>query len=118
MTSHSKKQLRQLDTLEAAFRRELVERLRACAAGNGTLLFLVSPFRPVSWPSVRCDDADELFAAPSRIVACGPSTNSVPMPAWRRATAMRASDTSTPTITTGLAHASKPCSCSRNSARR
>ncbi|MCA8951501.1 MAG: hypothetical protein KDE27_18480, partial [Planctomycetes bacterium] len=62
------KLLRELDTLEAGFRSRLVRALRGCAAGRGTLLFLVSSLRPEAWPpSVRCDEADELFAMASEV---------------------------------------------------
>ena len=70
MTRRAEKQLRQLDALEAEFRRDLVAYLRACAAGRDTLLFLVSSLRPESWPpSVRSIVADELFETASEILA-------------------------------------------------
>lgn len=70
MTRRAEKQLRQLDAMETEFRAALVEHLRACAAGRGTLLFLVSSMRPVSWPpSVRSPVADELFGAALQILA-------------------------------------------------
>jgi hypothetical protein len=70
MTRRTEKQLRQLDAMETEFRIALVEHLRACAAGRGTLLFLVSSMRPESWPpSVRSPVADELFGAASEILA-------------------------------------------------
>ena len=70
MTRRAEKQLRQLHTMETEFRAALVEHLRACAAGRGTLLFLVSSMRPESWPpSVRSPVADELFAAALEILA-------------------------------------------------
>lgn len=69
MTRRARKRLARIDALEAGFGRQLVEHLRVCASGRGTLLFLVSTLRPESWsPSVRSDTADELFAAASEIV--------------------------------------------------
>ncbi len=47
----------------------LIKHLTACAAGRGTLLFLVSSMRPKSWPSsVRTHVADELFETASEIL--------------------------------------------------
>ena len=70
MTRRTEKQLRQIQVLEAEFRRELVPHLRACAAGRGTLLFLVSSLRPESWPpSVRSRIADDLFETALEILA-------------------------------------------------
>jgi hypothetical protein len=70
MTRRAEKQLRQLDAMEEEFRLELVGHLRACAAGIGTLLFLVSSMRPESWPpSVRSHVADRLFDAALEILA-------------------------------------------------
>lgn len=70
MTRRSDKQLTLLDAQEADFRAQLVERLRSCAAGFGTLLFVV--------PSIRSEDAHRraipdsgqtLFDAANAIVA-------------------------------------------------
>ena len=70
MTRRTEKQLRDLDALEAEFRDNLTEHLRACASGKGTLLFLVSSMRPESWPlSVRSHVADELFGSAVEILA-------------------------------------------------
>ncbi len=70
MPRRAEKQLRQIEVLEADFRRELVSHLRACAAGRGTLLFLVSSLRPESWPpSVSSGVADALFETASEILA-------------------------------------------------
>ena len=70
MTRRAEKLVRQIDVLEAQFRRELVPHLQACAAGRGTLLFLVSSLRPESWPpSVRSSVADELLETASEILA-------------------------------------------------
>ena len=69
MTRRAGKQLRQRDAMEVEFRDTLVEHLRACAAGAGTLLFLVSSIRPESWsPSVSGHVADELFGAALEIL--------------------------------------------------
>ena len=70
MTRRTEKQIRELEILESDFRDALVAHLRACAAGRGTLLFLVSSMRPECWPpSVRSQAADELFEAAQQILA-------------------------------------------------
>ena len=69
MTRRAEKQACRLDVLEAQFRRDLVPHLRACAAGHGTLLFLVSSLCPECWPRSRRNDvADSLFATASEIL--------------------------------------------------
>lgn len=61
MSRRAEKEIRNLDAMETEFRGALVGHLRACAAGSGTLLFLVSSMRPESWPrSVRSPVADDL----------------------------------------------------------
>src|SRR5688500_16199348 len=69
MTLRAEKPHRQLDALEAEFRRDLVVRLQTCAAGRDTLLFLVSSLRPSPWPSVCSSVADDLFATASDILS-------------------------------------------------
>jgi hypothetical protein len=70
MSLRAEKQHRQLDALEAEFRRDLVVHLQTCAAGGDTLLFLVSSLRPGAWPPSVCSSvADDLFATASDILA-------------------------------------------------
>ena len=70
MTRRAEKQLRHLGPLEDEFRLQLVEHLRACAAGRNTLLFLVSSLTPKEWPRyMRSDVADGLFEVASEILA-------------------------------------------------
>jgi hypothetical protein len=70
VTRRTEKQLSEIDALEADFRAKLVERLRDCAAGGDSLLFLVSSMLPESWPpSVRSRAADDLFAAAEKILS-------------------------------------------------
>lgn len=69
MTRRVDKQIRQLEAMETEFRVALVGPLRACAAGSGTLLFLVSSMRPESWPpSVRSPVAGELYGTALEIL--------------------------------------------------
>lgn len=59
----------ELDAREADFRRELVERLRAAAAGGDTLLFLVSILRPSVWTGLQTwKGSDELYARAESIL--------------------------------------------------
>lgn len=70
MSRRIDKQLRELDELEATFQRELAAHLRACAAGDGSLLFATSELRPPHWPSrASSPDADALFAQALGILA-------------------------------------------------
>ncbi|MEQ1633717.1 MAG: hypothetical protein ABL997_15160 [Planctomycetota bacterium] len=70
MTRRTDKHLAHLDAREADFRAELVLRLRSCAAGLGTLLFVVPVMRTETFFQRALPDSGEgLFDAASAIVA-------------------------------------------------
>ena len=70
MTRRRERQLAQLEEQEASFERELIAALRACSAGQSSLLFMPTELLPAQAPrSVRCSTADSLWRDAGEILA-------------------------------------------------